>query len=118
MCEDFAPNFGDKDWLLHHDNAHSYASFFTMNFFTKINIIVVLHPTLLFSVFPIEHKLRNCRFDTIEVIGTESQAVLNTFTKHDFQDALKNGRSSGNGAYARKGTISKVMVASKPKVSF
>jgi hypothetical protein len=23
MCEDFAPNFGKKNWLLHHDNAPS-----------------------------------------------------------------------------------------------
>jgi hypothetical protein len=40
-------------------------------------------------------------FDTTGVIGAESQAVLNTLTEHDFQDALKNGRSAGNGSYAR-----------------
>jgi predicted helicase len=28
-------------------------------------------------------------FDTIEVIEAESQAVLNTLTDHDFQDAFK-----------------------------
>jgi hypothetical protein len=27
-------------------------------------------------------------FDTVEVIDTESQAVLNTLTEHDFQDAF------------------------------
>jgi hypothetical protein len=31
---------------------------------------------------------------------------------------LKNGRSTGNGAYARKGTALRVMVASRPKVIF
>jgi hypothetical protein len=31
---------------------------------------------------------------------------------------LKNGRSSGNGAYAQKGITSRVMVANRPKVSF
>jgi hypothetical protein len=31
-------------------------------------------------------------FDTIEVMDAESQAVLNTLTEHDFQDAFKNGR--------------------------
>jgi hypothetical protein len=36
------------------------------------------------------------------VIETESQAVLNTLTKHDFHDASENGRIAGNGAYARK----------------
>jgi hypothetical protein len=30
---------------------------------------------------------------------------------------FKNGRSAGNGAYVWKGTTSRVMVASKPKVS-
>jgi hypothetical protein len=28
MCEDFAPNFGDKGMILHHDNAPSTTSFF------------------------------------------------------------------------------------------
>jgi hypothetical protein len=31
---------------------------------------------------------------------------------------LKNGRSSGNGAYAQKGTALRVMVANSPKFSF
>jgi hypothetical protein len=34
-------------------------------------------------------KLKGCRFDTTEVIDAESQAVLNTLTEHDFQDAFK-----------------------------
>jgi hypothetical protein len=34
-------------------------------------------------------KLRGLHFDTTEVIGAESQAVLNTLTEHDFQDAFK-----------------------------
>jgi hypothetical protein len=46
----------------------------------------------------------------------ESQAVLNTLTEYDFQDAFKN-RSAGNGASAQKGATSRVTVASKPKVS-
>jgi hypothetical protein len=52
------------------------------------------------------------------MIETELQAVLNILTEHDFQDALKNGRSVRNGAYVWKGTTSRVMVASRPKVSF
>jgi hypothetical protein len=63
-------------------------------------------------------KLKGRHFDTTEVIETESQAVLNTLTEHDFQDAFKNGRSAGNGAYARKGITSKLMVASRSKVCF
>jgi hypothetical protein len=34
-------------------------------------------------------KLKGRHFDTIKVIEAESQAVLNTLTKHDFQDAFK-----------------------------
>jgi hypothetical protein len=62
-------------------------------------------------------KLKGCCFDTIEVIGAESQAVLNALTEHNFQDAFKNGRSTGNGALW-KGTTLRVMVASRPEVSF
>jgi hypothetical protein len=76
------------------------------------------HPPY-FSLFPqLKVILKGCHFDTIEVIEAESQAVLNTFTKHGFQDTFKNCRSAENGAYARKGTASRVMVTSRPKVSF
>jgi hypothetical protein len=34
-------------------------------------------------------KLKGRHFDTIEVIEAESQAVFNTLSEHDFQDALK-----------------------------
>jgi hypothetical protein len=55
---------------------------------------------------------------TTEVIKAESQVVLNTLTEHDFQDASKNDTSTGNSAYVRKRTTSRVIVASRPKVSF
>jgi hypothetical protein len=50
-------------------------------------------------------KLKDCHFETLEVMEAELHVVLNTFTEHDFQDVFKNGTSSGNGAYARKGAI-------------
>jgi hypothetical protein len=34
-------------------------------------------------------KLKGHHFNTTEVIEAESQAVLNTLTEHDFQDAFK-----------------------------
>jgi hypothetical protein len=43
--------------------------------------------------------------DTVEVIEAESQAVMNTHIKNDFQNEFKNDRSAGNGAYARKGQL-------------
>jgi hypothetical protein len=54
------------------------------------------------------------------VVETESQTVLNTLPEHDFQDAFKkkNGRSTANGAYMRKGATSRVKVVNRPKVSF
>jgi hypothetical protein len=45
------------------------------------------------------------------VIEAESQAVLNTLTEYNFQDAFKKkSRSAGNTAYAQKGTTSAVTV--------
>jgi hypothetical protein len=63
-------------------------------------------------------KLKGCHFDTIEVIEAEFQAVLNILTEHNFQDAFTKCRTAGNCAYMRKGTTSRVMVVSRPKVSF
>jgi hypothetical protein len=41
-------------------------------------------------LFPqLKTKLKGHRFNTIEMIEAELQAVLNTFTEHDFQDAFK-----------------------------
>jgi hypothetical protein len=34
-------------------------------------------------------KLKGHQLNTIEVIKADSQAVLNTLTKHNFQDAFK-----------------------------
>jgi hypothetical protein len=64
-------------------------------------------------------KLKGHHFDITEVIEAESQAVPNSLTEHDFQDAFKNNvRSNGNSAYVQEGTISRVMVARRPKVGF
>jgi hypothetical protein len=63
-------------------------------------------------------KLKGSHFDRIEVIEAEWEAVLNTLTEHDFQDAFKHGRRARNGAYARKGTTSRVTVASRLKINF
>jgi hypothetical protein len=60
-------------------------------------------------------KLKVLHVDTSEVIETESQAVLNSLTVDDFQDAIKNGRSAENCVCARKGTASSVMVAIRPQ---
>jgi hypothetical protein len=64
-------------------------------------------------------KLKVRHFDTTEVTEAEMQAVLNTLMEHNFQDAFKkNGRRAGSSAYAWNGTTLRVIVASRPKVSF
>jgi hypothetical protein len=50
------------------------------------------------------------------VIKAESLAVLNTLREHGFQEAFKNDRSAGNGAYVRKGSASTLRVVKKPKI--
>jgi hypothetical protein len=122
MCEDFA----QKNWLLHHDNAPSHISLFTRECLTKNNMSVVPQPPNSADLAPCDFypfprlkiKLKGRHFDTIEVMEAELQAMLNTLTEYDFQDAFKNGRSAGNGAYMRKGNTSRVMVARRPEVSF
>jgi hypothetical protein len=44
--------------------------------------------------------------------------VLNALTENDFQDAFKKGRSAENSANMRKRNTLRVMMASRPKVSF
>jgi hypothetical protein len=78
----------------------------------------VPHPPY-FPLFPqLEMKLKGRHFDTTEAIEAEVQAVLNSLTEHDFKMHLKNTRSAGTSLYARKGTTSRVIVASRPEVSF
>jgi hypothetical protein len=47
----------------------------------------MVRPTFLVS--QIEGKTERPPLNTTEVIEAESQAVLNTLTDHDFQDAFK-----------------------------
>jgi hypothetical protein len=44
--------------------------------------------------------------------------VLKILTEHDFQDSLKNGGSTGNGAYTWKGTTSRWLLPVGPKLVF
>jgi hypothetical protein len=91
------------NWQLYRDNTPSHNSFSTKEVLTKNYMTVVLHPTFLFPLLKIELKW---------------QAVLNTLNRTGLQGCIKNGRRAGNGAYARKGTASRAMVASRTKVSF
>jgi hypothetical protein len=64
-------------------------------------------------------KLKNRHFDRIEAKEAESQAMLKILTEHDFQDARKEWQKFWERRiYAWRWTISEVMFASRPKVSF
>jgi hypothetical protein len=76
---------------LNHENTPSDTSFFTIKFLVKNNMAVVpTHPTFPFPRW--KTKLTGRHFDAIEMIGTESRAVLNTLTEHYFQDAFKDDK--------------------------
>jgi hypothetical protein len=111
IWEDFSPNFGDNTNVCRITTKHVLALPFSPGSIWKKTawLSYPIHPTFLFPRLKI--KLKSRHFDTIEVMGAESQEVLNTVTDND---AIKNGRSSGNGAYARKCTTSRVMVPSRP----
>jgi hypothetical protein len=108
MCEDFAPNFGDKITGYCITTTHRLTLPFSQH---------DCRPHLPhFSLFlRLKIKLKVLHFDTIEVMEAEFRAVLNTL---DFPDAFQNSRSAGNAAYERKGTSSLLTVTSRPKVSF
>jgi len=85
-------------WLLHHDNAPAHAALLTRWFLSDNNMTVVPHPPYSpdlapsnFFLFPkLKMELKGRRFQTVEEIQTESQAVLNTLWKNDFQECFKN----------------------------
>ena len=56
-------------------------------------------------------KLKGRRFQTLEEIQAESQAVLNTLRENDFQECLKTGSAAGIVVKSQKGTNLKMMPA-------
>jgi hypothetical protein len=62
---------------------------------------VVPHPSY-FSVPRLKIKLKGRHFYAIEVMEAESQAVLNTLTEHDFQDAFKKMTKAQRTVYTRR----------------
>jgi hypothetical protein len=58
-------------------------------------------------------KLKGRRFDSIEEIQTESQNVLNTLTRNDFQQCFRSWKSRWNRCINAEGTTSNGMEANK-----
>jgi len=84
--------------LLIVDNGPAHAALLTWWILTNNNMTVVPHPPYSpnlavceFFLFPkLKMKLKGQRFQTVEEIQAESQAVLNTLRKNDFQAYFKN----------------------------
>ena len=80
-------------------------------FLTDNNMTVVPHPPyspnlapsdfFLFPKLKMKHKGR--RFQTLEEIQVESQAVLNTLRDNDFQECFKNWQSRRDRCQASEG---------------
>jgi transposase len=94
----------NNSWVLHHDNAPAHASLFVRHFLASMNTTVIPHPPyspdlapcdfLLFTKMKL--KLKGRRFDSVEEIQTESQDVLNTLTRNDFQQCFRSWKSRWN----------------------
>ena len=88
----------NNTWLLHHDNAPAHAALLTRRFLTDNKMTVVpqspylhdLAPSDFFFFSKLKVKLKGQRFQTLEEILAELQAVLNTLREDDFQECLKN----------------------------
>jgi len=84
--------------LLHHDNVPTHAALLTRPFLTDNDTTVVPHPPHSpdlapsdFLLFPkLKMKLKGRRFQTLEEIQAQSQAVLNTLRENDFHERFKN----------------------------
>jgi hypothetical protein len=97
-----AHNTGDKRTGCCITTAPSHTSFNTGEFLAKNNTTVPhpLTPPYSPDLAPCDCSVSR-HLDTTDVMEAESQAVPNTLTEHDIQDAVKNGRSADNGSYAR-----------------
>lgn len=88
------------DWELHNNNVKPHAPFIVQQFWGKKEhgncqdrsplspVLTWLEPYNLFLFYKMKIKLRGQRFDMIEESQPKSQAILNTFTRKDFQHAF------------------------------
>jgi len=83
----------NRNLIVHHDNAPAHSSFKVSQFLAKNNMTVIAHPPYSpdlapcdLSLFPkLKLRMKGRRFDTTEEIQEESQRVLDTIPKSDFQ---------------------------------
>ena len=113
----------NNTWLLQHDNAPAHAALLTRRFLTENNITVVPHspysPHLATSDYFVFQKLKmkfnGRRFQTLEEIQAESQAVLDTLQENDFQECFKYWQRRWDRCESSEGDYFELMPA--PNVS-
>ena len=101
----------NNTWLLHHDNAPAHAALLTRRFLTDNNMTVTPHPPYSHDLAPsdffilpkLKIKLKRRRFQTLEEIQGESQAVLNTLRENNFQECFKNWQRRWDRCQASEG---------------
>jgi len=101
----------NNTWLLHHGKAPAHAALLTRRFLTDNNMTVVPHPPLSpdlapndFFLFPkLKMKLKGRKFQTLEEIQAESQAVLNTLRVKVFQECFKSWQRRWDRCQASEG---------------
>ena len=101
----------NNTWLLQHDKAPAHSALLTRRFLTDNNMIVVPHPPYSPDLAPsdiflfpkLKMKLKGRRFQTLEEIQAESQAVLNTLRQNDFQEFFKNWQRRWDRCHASEG---------------
>ena len=83
--------------IIHRDNVPAHRSFKLSQFLAKNNMTVIPHPPYSpdlapcdFFLFPkLKLRMKGRTFDTIEEIQEESQRVLDTIPKRDFQECFQ-----------------------------
>ena len=101
----------NNTWLLHHDYAPPHAALLTRRFLTDNNMTMVPHPPYspdlapsdLFLFPKLKMKFKGRRFQRLEEIQAESQAVPNTLRENDFQKYLKNWQNHWDRCQASEG---------------
>jgi len=87
----------NQNLIIHHDNAPPHRSFKVSQFLSKNNVKVTSHPPYSldlalcdFFLFPkLKLRMKGRTFETVEEIQEESQWVLDTIPKRDFQGCFQ-----------------------------
>ena len=94
----------NNSWALHHDNTPAHAVLASTN--TTVFPHPPTHrtwPPVISPVLEDETDTQGRRFDSTEVIQTESQNVTKTLTRNDFQKCFRSRKSRWNRCINAKG---------------